>query len=101
MTSPESSGRRNIFVYSPKRSRWTCLRMTTTRPASESFPNMNIQTDGQQIESAIRDFVATQLIYSNDGFHYADETSLLREGIIDSLGVVELVEFVQTQIGRA
>jgi acyl carrier protein len=57
---------------------------------------MNIQTDGQQIESAIRDFVATQLIYSNDGFHYADETSLLREGIIDSLGVVELVEFVQT-----
>ncbi len=60
---------------------------------------MNKQTDTQQIESAIRDFIATQLMYSNDGFHYADDTPLLREGIIDSLGVVELVEFVQTRFG--
>jgi acyl carrier protein len=56
---------------------------------------MNNQTDGQQIEPAIRNFIATQLMYSDHGFRYADDTPLLREGIIDSLGVVELVEFVQ------
>ena len=46
----------------------------------------------QEIESPIRSFIATNLLYSKDGFNYPDNTSLLREGIIDSLGVVELVE---------
>jgi acyl carrier protein len=53
----------------------------------------------QQIEPAIRDFIARNLLYSAEGFPYTDEASLLREGIIDSLGVVELVEFVQKQFG--
>jgi acyl carrier protein len=60
---------------------------------------MNISTDNQQIEPAIRDFIATKLLYSSDGFNYPDDTPLLREGIIDSLGVVELVEFVQARFG--
>jgi acyl carrier protein len=53
----------------------------------------------QQIEPPIRDFIAANLLYSKDGFTYADDASLLREGIIDSLGVVELVEFLQTSFG--
>jgi len=48
-----------------------------------------------EIEKPIRDFIATRLLYSKEGFNYPDDTSLLREGIIDSLGVVELVEFLQ------
>ena len=52
-----------------------------------------------QIEPPIRDFIATNLLYSKDGFNYADDASLLREGIIDSLGVVELVEFLQARFG--
>jgi acyl carrier protein len=58
---------------------------------------MTGKTDSQQLETAIRDFIATRLLYSSEGFNYADDTPLLREGIIDSLGVVELVEFVQTR----
>jgi len=54
-------------------------------------------TDNRQIEPAIRNFIASRLLYSNEGFPYNDDTPLLREGIIDSLGVVELVEFVQGQ----
>ena len=53
------------------------------------------QTVEQNIEQPIREFIATRLLYSNEGFNYADDASLLREGIIDSLGVVELVEFLQ------
>ena len=48
-----------------------------------------------QVMHDIKDFLARNLLYSAEGFPYADDASLLREGIIDSLGVVELVEFVQ------
>ncbi len=53
----------------------------------------------EQFEPQIRDFIAKNLLYSSEGFTYADDASLLREGIIDSLGVVELVEFVQSRFG--
>ena len=60
---------------------------------------MSNTIDNDQIAPAIREFIATRLLYSQDGFTYSDETPLLREGIIDSLGVVELVEFVHTRFG--
>lgn len=52
-----------------------------------------------QIEESIRDFVAQNLLYSETGFTYANDTSFLQEGIIDSLGVMELVAFVQKTFG--
>jgi acyl carrier protein len=60
---------------------------------------MTDKAANQVIEPVIRDFIASRLLYSSEGFTYADNTPLLREGIIDSLGVVELVEFVQTTFG--
>jgi len=57
------------------------------------------KAENNQIEPAIREFIATRLLYSGEGFTYADDAPLLREGIIDSLGVVELVEFVQIRFG--
>lgn len=53
----------------------------------------------QDIEAAIRDYIATNLLYSTDGFPHDDDVSFLREGIIDSLGVMELVDFVQKTFG--
>jgi acyl carrier protein len=52
-----------------------------------------------QIEVKIREFIAANLLFSQDGFPYADDVSFLQEGIIDSLGVMELVEFVQKNFG--
>jgi acyl carrier protein len=52
-----------------------------------------------EIEAPIRAFIASNLLYSSEGFTHSDEVSLLREGIIDSLGVVELVEFLQGHFG--
>ena len=60
---------------------------------------MTNKVNDQQIEPAIREFIATRLLYSKEGFTYPDDAPLLREGIIDSLGVVELVEFAQTHFG--
>lgn len=60
---------------------------------------MTDRPDNLQIEEYIRDFVAHNLLYDDTGFTYADDTSFLQEGIIDSLGVLELVEFVQKTFG--
>lgn len=60
---------------------------------------MTNATQTQQIEKDIREFIAANLLYSTEGFAYADDASFLQEGIIDSLGVVELVAFVQKQFG--
>lgn len=47
------------------------------------------------IESQIKDFIARNILFSSSGFRYSDDSSFLQEGIIDSLGVMELVAFVE------
>jgi len=47
------------------------------------------------IEDQIKDFVAQNLLFSDNGFKYSDEASFLEEGIVDSQGVMELVMFVE------
>ena len=53
----------------------------------------------QSLNSLIRDFIARELLYSPGGFPYDDDASFLNEGIVDSLGVMELVGFVQSTFG--
>jgi acyl carrier protein len=60
---------------------------------------MTNPTNSQPIEQFIREFIAVNLLYSTEGYAYADDVSFLQEGIVDSLGVVELVAFVQKQFG--
>jgi acyl carrier protein len=50
-----------------------------------------------KIESEIQRFIAENFLFSDGAFEYESDTSFLREGIIDSLGVMELVTFVETQ----
>jgi acyl carrier protein len=47
------------------------------------------------IETQIKDYIAKNLLFSSDGFKYADDVSFLEEGIVDSQGVMELVLFVE------
>ncbi len=54
---------------------------------------------GMEIEASIRAFVARNLLFTEDGYSYPDDSSFLREGIIDSLGVLELVDFAGTTFG--
>ena len=53
------------------------------------------------IEARIRGFVAETLLFSGDGFDYSDDASFLQSGMIDSLGVMDLVTFVQSSFGVA
>lgn len=52
-----------------------------------------------EIETKIQQFIAQNLLFSEDGFAYDNDASFLQEGIIDSLGVMELVTFVGTNFG--
>jgi acyl carrier protein len=54
-----------------------------------------------EIEAQIRQYVAQNLLFSDNGFEYHDDDSFLQEGIIDSVGVLELVLFVEETFGVA
>lgn len=52
-----------------------------------------------EIRAKIRSYVAKNLLFSDNGFKYSDDTSFLKEGIVDSMGVLELVIFVEETFG--
>ena len=47
------------------------------------------------IEDQIRQYVADNFLFSEDGYQLSDDASFLEEGIVDSTGVLELVMFVE------
>jgi acyl carrier protein len=51
------------------------------------------------IEDQIKDYIAKNLLFSDNGFPYDDNVSFLDEGIVDSVGVMELVSFVEDDFG--
>lgn len=46
------------------------------------------------IENSVKKFITENILYSFDGYPYSDEDSFLETGVIDSLGIMELVLFV-------
>jgi acyl carrier protein len=47
------------------------------------------------VKDNIRKYVAENFLFSSNGFTLDDDESFLEAGIVDSLGVVELVSFVE------
>ena len=47
------------------------------------------------IEKQIRQYIADNFLFSDDGYQLSDDVSFLEEGIVDSTGVLELVMFVE------
>jgi acyl carrier protein len=53
----------------------------------------------KQIEETIRQYIAENILFSNNGYPYSDDISFLENGIIDSMNVMELVLFAETNFG--
>jgi acyl carrier protein len=51
------------------------------------------------IKAQVRQYIAKNLLFSDNGFTYTDDASFLEEGIVDSLGVMELVLFIEEKFG--
>jgi acyl carrier protein len=47
------------------------------------------------VEEQIRQYVADNFLFSDDGYQLSEDASFLEEGIVDSTGVLELVMFVE------
>ena len=47
----------------------------------------------------IKNYIAETFLFSDDGFNMSDDVSFLDEGIIDSMGVLELIMFVEETFG--
>jgi acyl carrier protein len=47
------------------------------------------------IAPVLRTYIADNLLFSGGAFPYSDDASFLGEGIIDSVGVMDLVLFVE------
>ena len=51
------------------------------------------------LEQEIREYIARNLLFSDDGFEHDNDASFLEEGLIDSMGVLELVMYVGSSFG--
>lgn len=52
-----------------------------------------------EVEAKIRAYIAENILFSKNGYPYADTASFLENGIIDSMNVLELVVFVEENFG--
>lgn len=52
-----------------------------------------------EIKNQIRQYIAKNLLFSDKGFKHSDDASFLEEGIVDSLGIMELVVFIEETFG--
>ena len=49
----------------------------------------------REVEEMIRAYIAENMLFSDNGYPYSDTASFLEEGIVDSMGIMELVMFVE------
>ncbi len=52
-----------------------------------------------QIESELRDFLARNILFEEGCGDLTDDASLIAEGVLDSIGITELVEFIHGHFG--
>lgn len=53
----------------------------------------------QQVAAEIRAFIASAYLFDDESRMPSDDDSLLESGILDSTGVLELIEFLETRFG--
>ena len=49
----------------------------------------------KNVEGMIRTYIAENMLFSDNGYPHSDSASFLEEGIVDSMGIMELVMFVE------
>jgi acyl carrier protein len=50
-----------------------------------------------RIAQTIRTYIAENMLFSGSEYPYSDDTSFLNEGVLDSMNILQLVEFVEKQ----
>lgn len=56
-------------------------------------------TSDQQIEAQVREFLAENFILDDGGAGVGADESLTQSGVLDSMGVLELITFIEERFG--
>ena len=51
------------------------------------------------IMAKVRDFVQENFLYMMPDFELADDDRLLERGVVDSMGIAEVISFIESQFG--
>jgi acyl carrier protein len=54
-----------------------------------------------EIRTRLREFLQSSFLYMRPGFVLHDGDSLMQKGVVDSMGVVEVLSFLQESFGVA
>ena len=52
------------------------------------------------LEKQIRTYIAQNILFTGNDYPYTDDISFLDQGIVDSMNVLELVNFVEERYSR-
>lgn len=52
-----------------------------------------------EVKTAITDFINKNFLMGTDSIKYTENDSFLEKGIVDSTGVLEMVNFIQSKFG--
>jgi acyl carrier protein len=68
---------------------------TSTAPSS---PNP-MQISESEIIKRVRGFVQENFLYMHTNFQLADDDRLLEKGVMDSMSIVEMISFIESEFG--
>lgn len=54
-----------------------------------------------EIQNQLRDYIVSQFMYDQPNAKLAAEDDLLNEGIVDSMGILQIVNFLEEKFGVA
>lgn len=57
------------------------------------------QQDRAAVRAAVREFVVNNFLFGANGDSFTDQDSFLNKGIMDSTGILELIEFLEERYG--
>jgi acyl carrier protein len=52
-----------------------------------------------EIITRVRGFIQDNFLYIHTDFHLADDDRLLEKGVMDSMSIVEMISFVESEFG--
>ena len=51
------------------------------------------------VTTTIRNYISKNILFSENDYPYSDEDSFIEKGIIDSMNVLELINFIEERFG--
>ncbi len=51
------------------------------------------------VRDQVAEFIVTNFLFGDEGSLPTDEESLIEQGVVDSTGILELIEFIEKQFG--